>query len=282
MQSLLMMAVLSNAAVAPGQCYGYYSRPVYYVPVAYYPVVERVYTTGERAPSDTPTAEGRAIRKKLDELTALLTRMDRRLEAAERRFAALESKHQDLVRTFERKEDLAKAQEMALASIKEERIRKEMEQLREKTAALENDHKFMAHQRLEALHRHLVKLEAHLTRIEKNMVVVKNDGAKNGGTRALEAAYTFEASEDSGSEVPDSRALIVVNLPENAKLFLNGQQRQGSSRQRFILTPQLQDGEYYYTLRVDTDRDGRVQSQTRQISFRRGMQVRVSFEKERP
>jgi uncharacterized protein (TIGR03000 family) len=70
----------------------------------------------------------------------------------------------------------------------------------------------------------------------------------------------------------------VVRLPEKAKLYVNGQLKKGKAGQRFILTPQLEDGDYYYTLRMDVERDGRNVSQTRQISFRRGMQVRVNFE----
>jgi uncharacterized protein (TIGR03000 family) len=99
------------------------------------------------------------------------------------------------------------------------------------------------------------------------------------GVRGPEVNYTFEASEDTAAaEVPDHRALIIVSLPEKAKLHVNGQLRKGTSRQRFILTPQLDEGEHSYTLRVDLERDGRNLSQTRQISVRRGMQVRVKFE----
>jgi uncharacterized protein (TIGR03000 family) len=283
MQSLLLMTVLSGAAHVPEQYVIYpcgYTR-VYYGPVAYYPAEERVYAA-EILPS---------TRKKLDDLSAQLDRISERVAAVENHFRALEAshkdmeaKHKELAAGFDRKlEKHAQHMEKILeARLKEERVRQELASLREKTQALESGAKMLSIIRLENMHQHLVKLENHMKKLE-TALTSNQAPAKTTGLPGPETNYTFEASEDIGAaEVPDKRALIVVNLPEKAKLFVNGQLRKGSSRQRFILTPQLEDGDYYYTLRVDLERDGRKQSQTRQVTFRRGMQVRVRFENPSP
>jgi uncharacterized protein (TIGR03000 family) len=276
-----MMAVLSGAGNAPAQP-GYvyygpcgYSTVYYSAPwVAYYPV-ERVYVAADAG------LEKRAVLKKLDDLTAMIGQINRRLDVAEGRFQAMDDQHRRLAQSFEKKlENQAKQQQLALdARMKEERVRQDLEVLKEKTRFLEYSAKIVSLEkrqenqaRLEKLQQQMEKLQGQLKRVESSLKTMVNI------QRIPEASLSIsEASEDQG-DVPENRALIVVNLPEKAKLFLNGQPRKGHTKQRFILTPQLEDGEYSYTLRVDTERDGRVRSQTRQVSFRRGMQIRVTFE----
>ena len=179
---------------------------------------------------------------------------------------------------LERKlEEQTKQQHKALeARIKEERMREELQAVKEKTRFLEFTAKILAqvkeHQEREQLGKiqhHMEKLEAQLKKLEKTLHAMAN-GKRNS------EAILFEASEQE--DIPEKRALIIVNLPENAKLFLNNQLRKGTSKQRFILTPQLEDGEHTFTLRVEWERNGRVRSQTRNVTLRRGMHVRVSFE----
>jgi uncharacterized protein (TIGR03000 family) len=299
MQSLVLMTVLSGAVNAPEQywaypCgYAYYYGPAYYGPAYYYRVAAApVYA--EAAPS---------TRKKLEDLSAQIARINERLESAEFRFRTMEAKHREmeiqhqemaakhkeiaagLKHTFE--EHARHMEKMMEARIKEERVRQELIALREKTRDLETSDKTLKMIRLENIHEHLAKLENQIRKLESTVTGNQpHTGTGNQphtnktvGNRGPEANFTFEASEDlAAGEVPDNRAMIIVNLPERAKLYVNGQLRKGSSGQRFILTPQLEDGDYYYTLRIDVERDGRNVSQTRQVSFRRGQQVRVNIE----
>jgi uncharacterized protein (TIGR03000 family) len=290
MQSLLLMTVLSGAAHAPEQYYPCgYTRVFHGPAVAYVAAGEPVYAADSGSGS---------TKRKLDDLAAQLQRISERIDAAENRFAAMEAKQKEMV--AKHKEMEAKHKEMAAnlrhkleeharhmekmveARIKEERVRQELAALREKTQAMETAAKALNMIRVESMHQHLAKLENQIKKLE--IALANNQQPTKGvGVRGSDSNSTFEASEDiSAGEVPDGRALIVVMVPENARLYVNGQLKKGNSSQRFILTPQLEDGDYYYTLRIDVDRDGRTQSQTRQISFRRGMQVRVSLDNPRP
>ena len=215
--------------------------------------------------------------KAMKELAALVALITRRLEKGEDRLLAMEEKNRDRILALERKlEEQAKQQHKALeARIKEERMREELQAVKEKGLFLEYSAKIMAqlkqHQeqeRLAKIQHQMEKLEAELKKVEKSMLAIVI------GKRNSEADLS-ESSED----IPDNRALIIVHLPENAKLFVNNQLRKGASKHRFILTPPLGDGEHSFTLRVETERDGRVRSQTRVVTLRRGMHVRVSFER---
>ena len=215
--------------------------------------------------------------KAMEELAALVAIITRRLEKGEDRLLAMEEKNRDRILALERKlEEQAKQQHKALeARIKEERMREELQAVKEKGLFLEYSAKIMAqlkqHQeqeRLAKIQHQMEKLEAELKKVEKSMLAIVI------GKRNSEADLS-ESSED----IPDNRALIIVHLPENAKLFVNNQLRKGASKHRFILTPPLGDGEHSFTLRVETERDGRVRSQTRVVTLRRGMHVRVSFER---
>ena len=218
-----------------------------------------------------------ATLRKLEDLAALIALITRRLEKGEDRLLAMEEKNRDRILALERKlEEQAKQQHKALeARIKEERMREGLQAAKEKGLFLEYSAKIMAqlkqHQeqeRLAKIQHQMEKLEAELKKVEKSMLAIVI------GKRNSEADLS-ESSED----IPDNRALIIVHLPENAKLFVNNQLRKGASKHRFILTPPLGDGEHSFTLRVETERDGRVRSQTRVVTLRRGMHVRVSFER---
>ena len=161
------------------------------------------------------------------------------------------------------------------ARIKEERLLEELQAVKEKARFLEYSAKVLAQvkqheerEHLQKIQHEMEKLQAHLKKVEKAM------HAMAGGQRGSEASL-FEASEEG---IPEHRALIIVHLPENAKLYLNNQLRKGTSKRRFILTPQLEEGEHSFILRVEWERDGQAQSQTRKITVRRGTHVRVSFE----
>jgi uncharacterized protein (TIGR03000 family) len=73
-------------------------------------------------------------------------------------------------------------------------------------------------------------------------------------------------------------ALLIVNLPEDARIFLNGQATKSTGARRSYVTPKLQPGkEYTYEVRAEMTVNGRQVSETRQVTFAVGRQVRVSF-----
>jgi uncharacterized protein (TIGR03000 family) len=78
------------------------------------------------------------------------------------------------------------------------------------------------------------------------------------------------------SEAP---ATILVTLPAEAKLTVDGAPTTSTSSERRLVSPTLQPGrEYYYTLTAEISRDGQAPiRQTQRITVRAGEETRVPF-----
>lgn len=73
-------------------------------------------------------------------------------------------------------------------------------------------------------------------------------------------------------------ATVIVDLPADAQLTVDGHQTVSTSAQRMFYTPGLESGETYsYTLRAQVTRDGQTQTVTEQITVRAGETTRVSI-----
>jgi uncharacterized protein (TIGR03000 family) len=73
-------------------------------------------------------------------------------------------------------------------------------------------------------------------------------------------------------------AKVVVELPEDAKLFVDDQQMKTMAAKRVFRTPGLPEGQlYYYILRAEVIRDGKPYSQTKQIIIRPGEEITATF-----
>ena len=73
-------------------------------------------------------------------------------------------------------------------------------------------------------------------------------------------------------------ARVVVTLPADAKLIVNGQPTELTSETRLFTTPELKPGkDYYYVLRAEVVRDGEVKSLTKQLAVSAGGQSMVDF-----
>jgi uncharacterized protein (TIGR03000 family) len=78
------------------------------------------------------------------------------------------------------------------------------------------------------------------------------------------------------SEAP---AYLVVNLPENAQLTVEGAATTSTSAVRTFQTPPLEYGQSYtYTLRAEVERDGVMSGVTQTVTVRAGQTTRVSLE----
>jgi len=78
------------------------------------------------------------------------------------------------------------------------------------------------------------------------------------------------------SEMP---AVILVSLPAEAKLLVDGAATTSTSNQRRLVSPPLQAGrEYHYTLTAEISRDGQAPVRlTQRITVRAGEETRVPF-----
>ena len=73
-------------------------------------------------------------------------------------------------------------------------------------------------------------------------------------------------------------ATIIVSLPAEARLFVDGASTTSTSDRRTLVTPELAFGTTYaYTIRAEIVRDGQVQSQSQQVNVIGGQTANVQF-----
>ena len=72
---------------------------------------------------------------------------------------------------------------------------------------------------------------------------------------------------------------VIVQLPADARLYVDGQVANLTSTPRTFVTPALQPGrDYYYTLRAEAVRDGQVVADSKRVIVRAGAEARVAFD----
>lgn len=88
-----------------------------------------------------------------------------------------------------------------------------------------------------------------------------------------------DAAEDGfGFVPPPPTAMLIISVPAEAKVFLNGQATRSTGRVRSFNTPNLETGKNYsYEVRAELTRDGQTVTETRQVTFQAGGHVSVSF-----
>jgi uncharacterized protein (TIGR03000 family) len=84
---------------------------------------------------------------------------------------------------------------------------------------------------------------------------------------------------EATEEEPITSGTIVVNLPADARLTVDGAATTSTTASRTLITPALQPGyEYYYTLRAEVVRDGQTAVQTQRVAVRSGEATQISFD----
>jgi len=74
-------------------------------------------------------------------------------------------------------------------------------------------------------------------------------------------------------------ATIVVTLPENARLSIDGEPTRSTSTRRVFVSPSLEQGkEYTYTLQAEINQDGKPVTITRDVTVQAGKEVNVKLE----
>ncbi len=76
----------------------------------------------------------------------------------------------------------------------------------------------------------------------------------------------------------NNQAKLIVELPAEARLFIDNKSMQATGNRRVFATPSLEPGrKYYYVLRVEVIRDGQPLSDTKQVVFQAGDEIQASF-----
>ena len=258
------------------------------------------------------------LKELLDHLEKRLKKLDKKQKGAEAAIETLAIMHEEMARTMEHK--LAELQIMSRTlelKIGEESLRQKTEALAERSRALEAAEKQRQQMaRLEdsvralekkpakdALARTMVRdLErqiADLEAIMKTKVEVIEDKigglAKQAQEDRLRQHFSrldqrmrhieehFQQEQKTAAKIPANRALLMIDLPADAKLFLNDKLTKGESARRYFLTPELKAGTTYsYTLRMEMMRNGAMTSATQMIYFRAGKAVHASFAESAP
>jgi len=91
---------------------------------------------------------------------------------------------------------------------------------------------------------------------------------------------TYLPAEDAAQGTAVSQpATLVVELPADATLTVDGTATTSTSSSRVFITPALQPGRTYtYTLSAQVMRDGGVQTVTREVAVRAGEQTQVQLD----
>lgn len=76
----------------------------------------------------------------------------------------------------------------------------------------------------------------------------------------------------------ENRTRVLVQLPEDAKLFIDGKLMTTTSAERTFQTPDLIPGQtYFYELKAEVVREGRTVSETQRVLLRPGQVATASF-----
>jgi uncharacterized protein (TIGR03000 family) len=90
-------------------------------------------------------------------------------------------------------------------------------------------------------------------------------GTTGGGSTSLRSA-------------PQAPARLVIDVPEDARVFVDDHLMKSSSTHRVYASPKLDAGQaYYYDVRIEVDRDGKVVSANKRVIVRAGEEYTESF-----
>lgn len=108
--------------------------------------------------------------------------------------------------------------------------------------------------------------------------VVACNGGCTGGAIVVPGAAPAPKKTAPGKTEVEAPATVVVSLPADARLTIDGNATTSTTESRTFTTPSLPTGEQFsYTLRAEIVRDGRTIAETQQINVRGGEQTVVNF-----
>lgn len=99
---------------------------------------------------------------------------------------------------------------------------------------------------------------------------------------AIPAEPVLPKPKEKEPEKDGSSARLTFDLPPGAALYVDGQLIKGASTRRQFSTPKLQAGQaYYYDVRVEVVRDGKVIADEKRVVVRAGEAVAATFGRDR-
>jgi uncharacterized protein (TIGR03000 family) len=87
-----------------------------------------------------------------------------------------------------------------------------------------------------------------------------------------------EVTPPPKENLEQARARITIDVPEDAKLYIDGQLTKATSTRRTFQTPNLKAGSlYFYDVRVEIVRNGKVVSDSQRVILRPGEEATATF-----
>ena len=84
--------------------------------------------------------------------------------------------------------------------------------------------------------------------------------------------------EKAPGEVSAAPGKLVVELPADAKLYIDDQPMKTTAERRSFNTPTLQPGQaYYYELRAEVTREGKTYTESKRVIVKAGETARATF-----
>ena len=84
--------------------------------------------------------------------------------------------------------------------------------------------------------------------------------------------------KDGKESLAPTKAKLIVEVPADAKLYIDDQLMKTGSNLRVFSTPNLEAGQaYYYVVRAEVTRDGKKVEQTKRVIVRPGEEAKASF-----
>ena len=85
-------------------------------------------------------------------------------------------------------------------------------------------------------------------------------------------------TDDDDQVSATARARVIVSLPADGKLFVDGQPIRNAAEIKTFRTPELSKGQqYFYEMRAEVVVDGKVVTQTRRVTLTAGDLIRADF-----
>jgi uncharacterized protein (TIGR03000 family) len=103
------------------------------------------------------------------------------------------------------------------------------------------------------------------------------------GAEAYPGYSPYFYADASQQPPPDGRARLMLLVPENAEVFIDGQPTAETGTEREFFSPVLEPGKFYtYAVRVRYPKDGRIANDTRRIEVRADDRWLVDFTRPAP
>lgn len=104
------------------------------------------------------------------------------------------------------------------------------------------------------------------------------------GVPVIEENQKAKPKADEGEDMKEEESLaptkakLIVDLPADARLFIDNQPMKTPAGRRIFTTPNLNRGQtYYYVLRAEVVREGQTVTRTKRVIVRPGQEIRANF-----